>query len=110
MKLLSVLLSGIITSSILAGCSLALAPGEHEGSTPPMMIVRDGAKSWDNGAAFGPVPAEKMETGKRVCSSMNTADKQYKPVGYHSGALDLAGKPIPGGGYLCVRQTIQLGQ
>ena len=109
MKKFSVLMAGIAAGILVTGCSVALAPGDHEGDTPPRMVVRDSVNSWDNGAAFGPVPAALLESGKRVCSGMNTADKHYKPVGYHSRAQDLNGNPIAGGGFLCVREQIQAG-
>jgi hypothetical protein len=55
---------------------------------------------WDNMAAFGPVPAKLQLEGDRVCAT-DTGILKYKAIGYHPLALDKAGRPIEGGGYLC---------
>lgn len=104
MKLFGMVAACVAAGVVMAGCSVALKPGDREGDVPPKLITRDNAKTWDNGGSFGPVPAALAADGIRICTSMNTGEKQYQAIGYHSKALDLDGKPLAGGGYLCVKK------
>jgi hypothetical protein len=63
--------------------------------------MRDGARVWDNPAAFGPVPSEQYERGVKVCATMNTRELTYLPTGYHPKALDADGVEYQGGGFYC---------
>lgn len=127
MKLVrTVLLIGI--GAIIAGCA-ASGPSDKQSVNPPRLVNRDNRSdnhkdndkdnrndncwdsthlhstcSWDNPSAFGPVPADLAQTAQKVCSELDAKDVQYKATGYHSEAQDLDGKPVPGGGYFCVRK------
>lgn len=93
--------SGVV--AIISGCTVP-GPGNKPGDVPPRLVIKNNVASWDNSAAFGPVPAELLQAGQRVCMKLDTKDAQYKAGGYHSGALDVDGKPIRGGGYYCVKK------
>jgi hypothetical protein len=116
MKTSTLLITALASIAILAGCKPATKPGAEtamgtattsakpgaaEADVAPRLIVRDGFKVWDNPAGFGPVPAELMATGRDVCATMNTKDKEFVPTGYHSRAIDAEGIAFQGGGYYC---------
>jgi hypothetical protein len=82
----------------------AKMPGAKEAQVPPRLIMEDGFRKWDRPEAFGPVPANLMETGRKVCATMNTGNYEYEPVGYHSRAMDSQGYEFQGGGYFCVQK------
>lgn len=90
-----------VTALFIAGCSTM--PGSQEGATPPKLVTTSDGTTWDNPAAFGPVPASLAAAGAKVCDSLNTKDLKFVARGYHSKALDLNGRPFPSGGYFCVR-------
>ncbi|QDL54446.1 hypothetical protein [Rhodoferax aquaticus] len=104
MKLFAMIAVCVVSGAVISGCSVALVSGGSEGDVPPRLAIRDNAKTWNNGASFGPVPIALESDGDRICSSMNSTDKQYQAVGYHSKAQDLDGSTLPGGGYLCVKK------
>ena len=96
--------SACLASLLLAGCVTAPGPGAQEGATPPRLIMKDNAKTWDNAGNFGPVPSALAAKGAATCATLNTLDAKYVAIGYHSKAQDVDGKPFAGGGYYCVRQ------
>ena len=96
--------SACLGSLLLAGCVTAPGPGAQEGATPPRLIMKDNAKTWDNAGNFGPVPAALAAKGAATCATLNTMDAKFVATGYHSKAQDVDGKPFAGGGYYCVRQ------
>ncbi len=79
-------------------------PGPKEAQVPPRLMMEDGFRKWDRPEAFGPVPANLLETGRKVCATMNTGKSEYEPVGYHSRAMDAQGYEFQGGGYFCVQK------
>lgn len=101
-----------LATTVMAICgfgltSMALAqqgPGKVQAKVPPQLIMKDGFRVWDNPSAFGPVPAELMETGRKVCATMNIGNYVYAPTGYHARAKDPEGNEFQGGGYYCVRK------
>lgn len=87
--------------SILAGCAFP-SPGDKQSDTPPQIVVRNDIKTWDKPTAFGPVPEELKERAASTCASLDTEKVKHEARGFHSGALNLEGKPFKGGGYYCV--------
>ncbi len=79
-------------------------PGAKEAQVPPRLIMEDGFRKWDRPEAFGPVPANLLETGRKVCATMNAGNYEYEPAGYHSRAMDAQGNEFQGGGYFCVQK------
>lgn len=90
--------------AFLSGCAGSPGPGAQEGVVPPKIVLKDNAKTWNNAGNFGPVPAALAAKGASTCATLNTQSAKYMATGYHSKALDMDGKPFPGGGYYCVRQ------
>jgi len=86
----------------LTGCAVYPSAGSAEADTPPQIVVRGDVRVWDNPGNFGPVTAERAETGAKVCASLDNDKVRHEARGYHSRALDLEGKPFVGGGYYCV--------
>lgn len=82
----------------------AAAPGKKQGDVAPRLTMKDGFRVWDNPGAFGPVPKELMETGRKVCATMNSGKDVFEPTGYHARALDQDGNEFQGGGYYCVKK------
>ncbi|MFM1880335.1 MAG: hypothetical protein RLZZ344_569 [Pseudomonadota bacterium] len=76
-------------------------PSAKPADKAPRLIMRDGARVWDNPAAFGPVPADQYERGVKVCATMNTRELTYLPTGYHAKAVDAEGAEYQGGGFYC---------
>jgi hypothetical protein len=98
------ILSAFFGSLLLAGCITAPGPGAQEGVTPPRLVMKDNAKTWDVAGNFGPVPGALAAKGAATCATLNTMDAKFVATGYHSKAQDVDGKPFAGGGYYCVRQ------
>lgn len=84
----------------LAAC--AQTPGNRQADEPPQLSKRGDTIAWNNAGAFGPVPSHLANAGAMRCSALDTDKVKYRAVGYHSGALDLNARPLPGGGYYCV--------
>lgn len=68
-------------------------------SNPPRIVMKDGQLGWDRPGAFGAVPANMVERARQECARQNA---NMKPLGFHPGAMDLKGQPLPEGGFLCV--------
>lgn len=106
-KSIKVALVSLFAVSVLASCALTPSVGDKPGDVPPKLVVdaKDPKKNtWDNPAAFGPVPAELVANGEKVCSSLNTESMQFKAIGYHPKAKAADGSTFPSGGYFCVRR------
>ena len=99
MKALKVLT--VLILLVFVGCVARtgmVSPGDKPDNVPPKIITGpDNVKIWDRPNAFGPVPANQMEEGKKVCSQIDLV-----AVGYHPNAQDENGKKFPNGGFLCV--------
>ncbi len=101
-----------LATAVVLACGLGMSgiaiaqqgPGKAQAKAPPQLIMKDGFRVWDNPSAFGPVPAELMETGRKVCAAMNAGKDVYVPTGYHARAKDPDGNEFQGGGYYCVRK------
>lgn len=96
-----------ITPLVLAGVTLALTacaqtPGNRQAGEPPQLSKRGDLIAWSNAGAFGPVPAALAHAGDARCAVLDTSKVKYRAIGYHWQALDLNGRPLPGGGYYCV--------
>ncbi|WP_298609411.1 hypothetical protein [uncultured Thiothrix sp.] len=89
---------------VLTACSTMSAPtiGAKPADTPPRLVNSSSKQGveWNSIAAFGPVPANMQKEGDAVCSQ-DTFILKSKAIGYHPNALDKAGQPIQGGGYVC---------
>lgn len=102
-----VLVCAAAMAAISAGSAMAQGsgtPGKKQGDAPPRLTMKDGFRVWDNPAAFGPVPKELMETGRKVCATMNSGKDVFEPTGYHARALDQDGNEFQGGGYYCMKK------
>lgn len=64
----------------------------------PRLVERNGQLGWDRPSAFGPIPESKLPQARLACQQQNP---KTQPLGYHPGALDATGKPMPSGAYLC---------
>ena len=80
------------------------APGKKQGDVPPRLTMKEGFRVWDNPSAFGPVPKELMDTGRKVCATMYSGKDVFEPTGYHARALDQDGNEFQGGGYFCAKK------
>ena len=89
-----------LVAAFIAGC--ATSPGASEAQTPPKLVASKDGNIWDNPAAFGPVPSDKMAAGVKACSPFNKDGVQYVATGYHHAAIGIDGKPFVGGGFYCV--------
>lgn len=88
--------------STLCACEVAPVVGDKPGYVPPKLVYDSNhALIWDNPSAFGPVPADLVPEGAKICGRLNTNKTQYIAIGYHPRALGTNGKPLPGGGYFC---------
>lgn len=77
---------------------VAVAADDKPDDVPPRIVVNaDQVRIWDRPDAFGPVPSDLQESGRKVCGPLG-----MKAIGYHSQARDENGKVFDGGGYLCV--------
>lgn len=65
---------------------------------PPRLVERNGQLGWDRPSAFGAIPEAQLSQARLACQQQNP---KTKPLGYHPGALDAMGKPMPSGAYLC---------
>lgn len=69
-------------------------------TAPPKMVTGPGgAISWDQPGNFREVPDSLKIRAMQECAKFKPG---ARPVGYHPAAVDLSGKPIPGGGFLCL--------
>ena len=92
------IISVFVAMAFIGCASLPVGSGDKQDPVPPKIITgKDNSKIWDRPSAFGPVPDNLVETGKKTCGPMG-----MKAVGYHAKAQDENGKEFPGGGYLCV--------
>jgi hypothetical protein len=64
----------------------------------PRLVERNGQLGWDRPSAFGAIPESKLSQALAACQQQNT---KTRPLGYHPGALDATGKPMPSGAFLC---------
>jgi len=95
----------------LSGCSVAPLIGTSYGEPPPQVAFL-GAKdvngveylTWVRVSSFGPVPEALQAVGHLRCMKLGTS---LRAVGYHPRALDLQGKPTPGGGFFCQPQPLE---
>ena len=78
-------------------CQLQILGG-LSGQTPRVVLTK-GVPGWDKPGAFGAVPASELARGTAICAQNNA---KAKPLAYHPAPLDLNGRPMPGGGFLCV--------
>lgn len=98
---LHLILTAALTLAV-SGCTVYPKAGEQQAETPPRLIIKDDAKTWDNAGAFGPVPSELQEAGVKACSSLDKDDRKFEAKGYHAKAENLEGKAYPNGGFYCV--------
>lgn len=99
---------GKITTSIVILCPILLVAcatnsiGTQPSDNPPKLVNVASLQGveWDRAGAFGPVPAKLQLAGDALCSK-DTGVLKSTAIGYHPRALDKAGQPIDGGGYLC---------
>lgn len=96
-----------VTAAMMSAVVVAQAPKptpapSSKSSAVPRLVIRNGVMTWTNAKAFQPVPASLVEQGATVCRIFNTPARQYRAAGYHSQALNVQGKPFPGGGYYCI--------
>jgi len=83
---------GCVSRGVLVG------PGNQPDSVPPKIVMGpNNSMIWDRPTAFGPIPAQLQENGKKVCGPLG-----LEAIGYHPKAQDANGKEFPEGGYLCV--------
>lgn len=71
--------------------------------SPPKLVLGSVDKNrleWDDPSKFGRVPRNLSQRGDNICSILG---RDVVAVGYHPGALDVAGNVIAGGGFLCGR-------
>lgn len=78
-------------------CRLKSSGAEPQ-SPPPRMIIENGIAGWDNPRSFGRLPSSLALEGGRACSQK---DPSLTAVAFHPNALDLQGRPIPGGAVFC---------
>ncbi len=111
----SVTLLGCVVMLAVSGCT-TMTVGNAPDSNPPKLLKSDNDSGlnqgkiddirWDRPSAFGPVPANLQAQGDAACKYIDFYRKKFdftRAIGYHPGALNLDGKPIAGGGYLCAR-------
>jgi hypothetical protein len=91
--------------ALLYGCVAPSLVGTHPSPTPPRLVVvatQDSSAAeliaWDRPLAFGPVPQHLKVTGDVSCLRTRV---DLEAIGYHPGALNREGKPIPAGGFFC---------
>lgn len=90
----------LLAAALLAG-GCATGRGDRQADEAPRMVERNKVISWDRGEAFGPVPLRLASLAAINCASLDTKDVKWQPEGFHARALDLDGRPFPGGGYFC---------
>jgi hypothetical protein len=87
--------------SVLLLTACAQTPGRQAAEDAPRLTKKGDVVAWNNATLFGPLPAAMSDKAARLCATLDTDDKKWKPLGYHPRAEDLEGKPFPGGGYSC---------
>ncbi len=90
----------LLAAALLAG-GCATGRGDRQADEAPRLVERNKVISWDRGDAFGPVPLRLASLAAINCASLDTKDVKWQPEGFHARALDLDGRPFPGGGYFC---------
>ena len=75
--------------------------GDRQADQPPRMVERNNVIAWDRPEAFGPVPLRLASVAAINCATLDTRDVKWQAEGFHARALDLDGRPFPGGGYYC---------
>lgn len=96
----------VLASLVLAACSSngSVGPSAAPSAVAPQLLMNErGLKQWDHPEAFGPVPAEWLETGKEYCATLNHGGKRFSPTGYHPHALTVEGFPFEDGGFYCTQ-------
>lgn len=90
----------LLAAALLAG-GCATGRGDRQADEAPRLVERNKVISWDRGDAFGPIPLRLASLAAINCASLDTKDVKWQPEGFHARALDLDGRPFPGGGYFC---------
>lgn len=91
----------LLAAALLAGCATSTSRGDRQAEQAPRLVERNNVIAWDRGDAFGPVPLRLASLAAINCATLDTKDVKWQPEGFHARALDLDGKPLPGGGYFC---------
>lgn len=92
-------------AGLASACSTGVVIGSKPGDVPPRIVdSKDGGRTWDNPAAFGPVPVELAAAGQSVCATLDTKEVKHQAIGYHPAAMNFEGQKFAGGGYYCVRK------
>jgi hypothetical protein len=100
MKMKPITICTLLAAALLAG-GCATGRGDRQADEAPRLVERNKVISWDRGDAFGPVPLRLASLAAINCASLDTKDVKWQPEGFHARALDLDGRPFPGGGYFC---------
>lgn len=89
-----------LSTSVISACASTI--GTKPADTSPRLVNSTNAQgvSWDNNSLFGPVPANQQLAGDKLCQK-ELGNLKARAYGYHPKALDKAGKPMDGGGFLC---------
>lgn len=93
-------LCSLLAAALLAGCATS-GRGDRQAEQPPRMVERNNVIAWDRPEAFGPVPLRLASLAAINCATLDNKDVKWQPEGFHARALDLDGRPFPGGGYYC---------
>lgn len=91
----------LLAAALLAAGCAAPGRGDRQADQPPRMVERNNVIAWDRPEAFGPVPVRLASVAAINCATLDTRDVKWQPEGFHARALDLDGRPFPGGGYYC---------
>ncbi len=78
-------------------CQLALEA--VVGQNPPQVVLNDGKLVWNDPGAFGPIDEADLSKAQAACKQQNP---KFIPLGYHPQPLDVNGRTIAGGAFLCV--------
>ena len=65
---------------------------------PPRMISENGIQGWDSPRSFGLLAENQIVQANAACLK---ADARLRAVAFHPRALDLQGRPLPGGAVFC---------
>jgi hypothetical protein len=89
----------LAVTALLGGCALAPTMGDHPDAVAPQLVA-NGADlaAWDRPGAFGKISGTLKATGDAACMA---ARVDLEALGYHPGARDDKGQPLPGGGFYC---------
>ena len=93
--------TGLLLAFALLGGGCAATHGGRQSAEAPRLTERSKVLAWDRGEAFGPVPLRLAALAAIHCAALDTREVKFQPEGFHARALDLDGKPFPGGGYFC---------